>query len=123
MRWLYFGGWSWLPVSRTSNLIVGGNRLFGHRGDQCIELLSTNIVDVKEYCTRNPFLRISTTDGDFHVGVKSEHYDEVVRVLRGSVGDDFCRTFAHRWNVLLYRKQFSIGSLLKAIVGKKNGRN
>ena len=106
-----FGGL--IPESHTSTLRVAGDHLFGIKKGQSQEILGTNIVSVREYFTKNPFLEVTTTDGDFHVGLKSEHYDDVVRVLQTLVGDDFCRKLTHRLNVLFYRKQFTLKSLVE----------
>ena len=119
-RWFYFGGLA--PESWSSTLKVEDDRLFGVRNDQCYEVLPTNIVEVKEYNFNNPFLRITTTDGDFHVGAMTMHYDDVVRILRRQIGDRFCDTFSHRWNAIFYRKQFSLMSLVKSLFSIERNR-
>jgi hypothetical protein len=112
--WLYFGGIATIPESRTSTLSISGNRLFGSYLGKTSEISNTDIVSVTEYFGRNPFLRVTTTEGDYHVGVRTGQYDEVVRVLQQLIGDHFRHSFGHRLNGLFYRKQFSLAQLFNS---------
>jgi len=116
-RWFYFGGF--IPECWSSTLKIEDGRLFGMRGDELIEILPANITKVKEYGFNNPFLRVTTTDGDFHVGAMTRTYDDVVRVLRRDVGDRFCSSLSHRFNDRFYRKQLSFTSLLRSLFRRR----
>jgi hypothetical protein len=118
--WFYCGGWT--PQCWSSTLKVEDERLFGRRGRQYCEILATDIVEVKEFGFNNPFVLVTTAEGRFHVGALTKHYDDVVRVLERYIGSGFCRRFVHRWNVLVYRTQFKVISLVaSAFRGKGAG--
>jgi hypothetical protein len=117
--WFYFGGL--VPECWSSTLKVADSRLYGRRGGEYCEISPTDIVKVNEYGGGNAFILIETADGRFHVGVMSESYDDVARVLGEYVGSSFRRRLVHRMNVLLYRKQFGVGSLIRSLRFRRRG--
>lgn len=112
----YSGGW--VPECWSATLKVEEDRLFSRRGQFYCEVLPTDIVEVSEFGFNNPFLLVRTADGEFHVGALSKQYDDVVRVLQRYVGNDFCQSFVHRWNVMMYRKQFRLLALIRSLVAR-----
>jgi hypothetical protein len=98
-NWLYHG--SWLGEGWTTTLRVEGDRLYGVRKGTKVQILPVDIVEVREFAFNNPFLLVTTKLGRFHVGARSKHYDDVVRVLEAFVGREEIDTESHRWNVLL----------------------
>jgi hypothetical protein len=116
VRWIWFYCGGLLPECWSSTLKVEGERLFGKRGGQYFEILPADIVKVEEFGGSNPFVLATTADGRFHVGALTKRYDDVVRVLEQYAGSGFCDGFTHYCNVLLYRKQFRLLSLIKRLL-------
>src|SRR5947209_2927758 len=86
-HWFYFG--SWIGEAWTSNLKVDGDRLSPRSGNEYVELLPNDIVEIKEFGFNNPFLLVVTTQGNFHVGASARQYDDVVRILERYGGSGF----------------------------------
>jgi hypothetical protein len=107
------GGWK--PEVFSSTLSVEQGRLLGWRGRHSREISPEEILELNEYGGNHPFLLVTTAGGKFHVGLMARQYDDVVRVLEQGIGSDFSRRLVHRWNVFWYRKQFSVGSILRTL--------
>lgn len=91
-------------------------------GSQDFEILSSDIIEVREFSFNNPFVLVTTAGGRFHVGAMTEHYDEVVPILEQYVESSFRHRFVHRWNIFVFRKQFRVSSCVKRLLCRKKNR-
>lgn len=105
--------------SLSSTLEVKDHHLFGKRRGESIAIPACEIASVNEFAGNNPFLLVTTTDDSrYHVGALAKDYDKVSAWLKGLGDAELSRSFDfdHRLNAILYRKQFSVQSIVKSII-------
>jgi hypothetical protein len=76
-----------------------------------------DITDIRTYCWNNPFLKVWTRKGSFVLGARAKGYEEVGQYIDEHTRFSLSETYAHKYNMVLYRLPLS--DIARYLFGRK----